>query len=86
MRRTPSSRPRVASYRDSDDWETVELEDGASRFCEGKVGEVRVAVLYEKPTSLVACDYVWRRTDRWINFPWSDKAPVATRVGAARDA
>jgi hypoxanthine phosphoribosyltransferase len=55
-------------------------------FCAGKVGEVRVAVLYEKPASLVACDYVWRPTDRWINFPWSDKAPVATRVGAARDA
>jgi uncharacterized protein len=29
---------------------------------------------------------VWRRTDRWINFPWSDKAPVVTRVGATRDA
>jgi uncharacterized protein len=55
-------------------------------FCAGKVGEVRVAVLYEKPSSLVSCDYVWRRTDRWINFPWSDKAPVAVRAGATLDA
>jgi len=55
-------------------------------FCAGKVGEVRVAVLYEKSSSLVSCDYVWRRTDRWINFPWSDKAPVAVRTGATLDA
>src|SRR5579885_1457895 len=29
-------------------------------FCEGKVGEVRCAVLYEKPRSTVNCEYVWR--------------------------
>ena len=40
-------------------------------FLEGKVGEVRCAVLYEKPHSEVACEYVWKRTDRWIDFPWS---------------
>jgi uncharacterized protein len=40
------------------------------------VGEVRTAVLYEKPRSIVACDYVWRRTDRWIVFPWSAEPPV----------
>jgi len=45
-------------------------------FCEGKVAEVRCAVLYEKSRSTVACEYVWRRTDRWIVFPWSDRAPV----------
>src|SRR6266478_3614299 len=32
-------------------------------FCEGKVAEVRCAVLYEKPRSTVKCEYVWRRTD-----------------------
>ncbi len=46
------------------------------QFVFGKVGRVRTAVLYEKPQSLVKCDYVWRRTDRWINFPWSDQPPV----------
>src|SRR5205085_1881384 len=45
-------------------------------FCEGKVSEVRCAVLYEKPRSAVACEYVWRRTDRWIEFPWSIRPPV----------
>jgi hypoxanthine phosphoribosyltransferase len=55
-------------------------------FCSGKVGEVRTAVLYEKPRSLVKCDYVWRATDRWINFPWSDKDPVVSRTGAVLDA
>ena len=47
------------------------------RFCEGKVSEVRCAVLYEKPRSEVRCEYVWRRTDRWIDFPWSAEPPVA---------
>jgi hypoxanthine phosphoribosyltransferase len=45
-------------------------------FCAGKVAEVRCAVLYEKPRSTVRCEYVWRRTDRWITFPWSAEEPV----------
>jgi hypoxanthine phosphoribosyltransferase len=45
-------------------------------FCAGKVAEVRCAVLYEKPRSMVKCEYVWRRTDRWITFPWSAEDPV----------
>jgi hypoxanthine phosphoribosyltransferase len=51
-------------------------------FCAGKVAEVRTAVLYEKSHSLVKCDYVWRRTDRWIDFPWSAEPPVAGGGGA----
>jgi hypoxanthine phosphoribosyltransferase len=49
-------------------------------FCEGKVAEVRCAVLYEKPRSIVNCEYVWRRTDRWIDFPWSARAPVGEEL------
>lgn len=45
-------------------------------FCAGKVAEVRTAVLYEKPRSVVKCEYVWRATDRWIEFPWSSEEPV----------
>jgi hypoxanthine phosphoribosyltransferase len=45
-------------------------------FCAGKVAEVRCAVLYEKPRSAVRCEYVWRRTDLWITFPWSAEEPV----------
>src|SRR5579864_6928699 len=55
-------------------------------FCAGKVGQVRCAVLYEKPHSEVACEYVWRRTDRWIDFPWSVKGPVAIPAVPRRDA
>jgi len=55
-------------------------------FCVGKVGEVRTGVLYEKSHSIVKCDYVWKRTDQWINFPWSDKEPVARRSWSVKDA
>src|SRR5919202_3236659 len=53
-------------------------------FCEGKVAEVSCAVLYEKSRSTVRCEYVWRRTDRWITFPWSAADPVVAPVQAAR--
>lgn len=52
---------------------TLELVKG---FCAGHVADARCAVLYEKPHSLVRCEYVWRRTDRWITFPWSALPPV----------
>jgi uncharacterized protein len=48
-------------------------------FCAEHVAEVRCAVVYEKPHSTVQCEYVWRRTDRWINFPWSTLPPVVGR-------
>ena len=41
-----------------------------------EVAEVRSAVLYQKPQSVVDCDYVWCHTDRWINFPWSTEPPL----------
>lgn len=52
---------------------TLEL---VREFCAGRVGEVRIAVLYEKSRSTVASEYVWRHTDRWIMFPWSTLPPV----------
>jgi hypoxanthine phosphoribosyltransferase len=45
-------------------------------FCAEHVAEVRCAVVYEKPQSIVRCEYVWRRTDLWIEFPWSSEPPV----------
>ncbi|MCL1599949.1 MAG: phosphoribosyltransferase [Actinomycetia bacterium] len=45
-------------------------------FVTHSVNETRAAVLYEKPASVIKCDYVWRRTDRWINFPWSSETPI----------
>lgn len=53
-------------------------------FCAGKVAEVRCAVLYEKPRSAVHCEYVWRRTDRWITFPWSAEEPVLQALSESR--
>ena len=47
------------------------------------VSEVRSLVLYEKSRSVVKPDYVWLRTDQWINFPWSSLPPVR---GPQRDA
>jgi uncharacterized protein len=38
--------------------------------------EVRSAVLYAKPRSVIEPDHVWRRTDRWITFPWSADPPL----------
>ncbi|MPV88913.1 phosphoribosyltransferase [Georgenia ruanii] len=40
--------------------------------------EARSAVIYAKPRSVIEPDYVWRHTDRWINFPWSAQPPVTT--------
>ena len=45
-------------------------------FCQDVVAESRTAVLYQKPHSSVKCDYVWKETDKWINFPWSSEAPL----------
>ncbi|HEX4360887.1 MAG TPA: phosphoribosyltransferase [Pseudonocardia sp.] len=55
-------------------------------FCADEVADVRCAVIYEKPRSEVKCEYVWKRTDRWINFPWSVQAPVVRRAGQVLDA
>jgi hypothetical protein len=46
---------------------------------------VRCAVLYEKPRSVVNREYVWRRTDRWIDFPWSADEPVGASASHLRD-
>lgn len=40
-------------------------------LCREAVSDARTCVLYEKPQSVVRCEYVWRPTDLWIEFPWS---------------
>jgi hypoxanthine phosphoribosyltransferase len=55
-------------------------------FCADHVAQVRCAVIYEKPRSEVSCEYVWRRTDKWIDFPWSAQRPVVRRAGQVLDA
>jgi hypoxanthine phosphoribosyltransferase len=81
----PMILPPVPALVDFEETQVLVVDDVADtgatldlvkEFCAGKVGEVRCAVLYEKPHSTVRCEYVWRRTDRWIDFPWSILPPV----------
>jgi hypoxanthine phosphoribosyltransferase len=90
----PRILPPAPDFVDLDDARILIVDDVADtghtlesvgEFCAGKVGEVRTAVLYEKSRSLVKCEYVWRRTDRWINFPWSDREPVVPGLAVARE-
>jgi uncharacterized protein len=85
----PMILPPVPALVDFEETQVLVVDDVADtgatlelvkEFCAGKVGEVRCAVLYEKPQSTVRCDYVWRRTDRWIDFPWSVLPPVGAPV------
>ncbi|MDI2130819.1 phosphoribosyltransferase [Yinghuangia seranimata] len=55
-------------------------------FCQDAVADVRCAVIYEKPQSSVKCEYVWKHTEDWINFPWSVLPPVVSREGQILDA
>ncbi len=57
----------------ADTGETLKL---VRDFLEGYVAEVRFAVLYEKPTTVVTPDYAWRHTNKWIEFPWSVQGKV----------
>jgi hypothetical protein len=57
----------------ADTGETLKL---VKDFLTGFVHEVRFAVLYEKPTTIVKPDYAWKKTDKWIEFPWSVQGKV----------
>lgn len=46
--------------------------------------DVRSAVIYTKPVTIFHPDYVWRNTDKWINFCWS-VLPVITADGSFRE-
>jgi hypoxanthine phosphoribosyltransferase len=67
----------------ADSGRTIEL---VHTFIKDQVSDVRSAVIYEKPQSLIKCDYVWKRTSLWINFPWSSQGPVVQRTGQILDA
>lgn len=46
------------------------------KLLRGFGADVRSVVLYAKPTTVVDPDFVWKRTDKWIVFPWSAKPPI----------
>ncbi|GMA26876.1 phosphoribosyltransferase [Arenivirga flava] len=58
----------------SDSGRTLKMVVG---LIEGMGAEVRSVTLYSKPGTVLEPDFVWRRTDRWIVFPWSALPPVA---------
>ena len=47
--------------------------------CAAHVAETRCAVIFEKDRSSVKCDYVWKRTNDWIDFPWSSEPTIEMR-------
>jgi len=51
--------------------------------CAGHAVEVRIAVVYAKPRSVVVPDYAWRQTDAWIEFPWSDPPVTGSAARSA---
>lgn len=90
----PTMLPPYLDAAELDDLRVLVVDDVADSgktlelvvdFCRDHVAEVRTAVIYEKPRSVVKGDYVWRHTDLWINFPWSTLPPVrrGERVGPA---
>ncbi|MBB1482311.1 phosphoribosyltransferase [Tessaracoccus sp. MC1865] len=46
------------------------------KLLRGFGADVRSAVLFSKPRTIVEPDYVWKATDKWIVFPWSAEPPV----------
>jgi hypoxanthine phosphoribosyltransferase len=45
--------------------------------------DVRTVVLYTKPGTVHEPHYTWRRTSRWIDFPWSALPPVVVEPAGA---
>lgn len=50
------------------------------KLLRGFGADVRSAVLYHKPRSIMTPDFFWRHTDAWIDFPWSATPPVVRRT------
>ncbi len=55
--------------------------DLAVRLLREQGAEVRSAVIYTKPTTIIQPDYSWKATDLWIDFPWSWQGSVIEEDG-----
>lgn len=51
-------------------------KEGLSMGSDSAKVDARSATIYLKPTSIIKPDYVFKQTDKWINFPWSVLPPV----------
>ena len=56
----------------ADSGRTMEL---VYAFIKDHVDDVRTVVIYEKPRSVIKCDYVWKRTDRGSTSRGAARAP-----------
>lgn len=52
------------------------------KLLRGFGADVRSAVIYAKPTTIIQPDFVWKQTDKWIVFPWSAQPPVTPAVSS----
>lgn len=50
--------------------------DLAVKLLDRHGAEARSAVIYTKPTTIIAPDYSWKDTSLWIDFPWSFQGSV----------
>ena len=48
----------------------------AVKLLEDRGAEVRSAVIYTKPTTIMQPDYSYADTSLWIDFPWSFRGSV----------
>jgi hypoxanthine phosphoribosyltransferase len=62
--------------------------DLAVRLLRERGADVRSAVIFTKPTTIVEPDYSWKATSLWIDFPWSWQGSVTEEdsVSAERSA
>ena len=59
--------------------------DLAVRLLTERGAEVRSAVIFTKPTTIVQPDYSWKATSLWIDFPWSFEGSVQEQDAAAAE-
>ncbi|WP_278101082.1 phosphoribosyltransferase [Microbacterium proteolyticum] len=50
--------------------------DLAVKLLDHHGADARSAVIYTKPTTIIAPDYSWKDTSLWIDFPWSFQGSV----------
>ena len=57
--------------------------DLAVKLLVDRGADVRSAVIYTKPTTIVQPDFSWKATSLWIDFPWSFQGSVLEEDTAA---
>ena len=59
--------------------------DLAVKLLVDRGADVRSAVIYTKPTTIVQPDFSWKATSLWIDFPWSFRGSVLEEDAAAAE-